>query len=68
MKCSGGRQIKAKLQMSIWQSPQWKLLADLAGPYLSELLFIPGVVIEGHEWKFVAITYLQGKTVCSILT
>ncbi|KAH6957657.1 hypothetical protein BKA56DRAFT_602290 [Ilyonectria sp. MPI-CAGE-AT-0026] len=61
-KRSGGHQTKAKLQMSIWQSAQWKLLADLAGPYLSELPFIPGVVIEGHEWKFVATTNLQGKT------
>lgn len=49
--------------MGVWQAAQWKLLGELAGEAISELEMIPGVVVEGHEWKFVATTNLGGKTV-----
>lgn len=54
---------RAWLQIGVWQASQWKLLRELAGEALQELPFIPGIVVEGHEWKLVATTHKQGKTV-----
>ncbi|KAH6972630.1 hypothetical protein EDB80DRAFT_596143 [Ilyonectria destructans] len=59
----GGHERKAEFQLGIWQSAQWKLLSEKAGPDVPELLsFIPGIVVQGHEWKLVATTYKGGKT------
>lgn len=62
-KRSGEHEQKAKLQMGIWQSAQWRLLSHLAKDGLAQLPFIPGIVIQGHEWKLVATSYHNGKTV-----
>lgn len=49
--------------MGVWQAAQWKMLRELAGEAISELEMIPGVIVEGHEWRFVATTNVNGKTV-----
>ncbi|KAI5456253.1 hypothetical protein BGZ63DRAFT_367449 [Mariannaea sp. PMI_226] len=54
---------KAVLQIGIWQAAQWKLLCEHAGDAVDKLSFIPGLVVEGHEWKLVATTHKEGKTV-----
>ncbi|KAF5230015.1 hypothetical protein FANTH_14010 [Fusarium anthophilum] len=54
---------KAVLQIGIWQAAQWKLLFEHAGDAVNKLSFIPGLVVEGHEWKLVATTYKEGRTV-----
>ncbi|KAG4272803.1 hypothetical protein FPRO04_10318 [Fusarium proliferatum] len=30
---------------------------------LGNLSFIPGIIVEGHQWRFVASTYVGGKTI-----
>jgi hypothetical protein len=54
---------KAVLQIGIWQAAQWKLLFEHAGDAVNKLPFIPGLVVEGHEWKLVATTHKEGRTV-----
>ncbi|KAI8648697.1 hypothetical protein NCS57_01481900 [Fusarium keratoplasticum] len=59
----GGQERKAEFQLGIWLAAQWKLLAEQAAPEgLRELPFIPGIIVNGHEWKMVAATYADGKT------
>ncbi|KAK2053474.1 hypothetical protein LY76DRAFT_274210 [Colletotrichum caudatum] len=54
---------KAALQMGIWHTGQWKFLLDKAGSdALGGLPFLPGIVVHGHRWCFVATTYIGGKT------
>ncbi|RMJ01445.1 hypothetical protein BHE90_017164 [Fusarium euwallaceae] len=66
-KRSGESEQKAQLQMGVWQAAQWKLLSELAGDDLHKLPFIPGIFIHGHEWKFVATSHQNGKTVSNLL-
>ncbi|KAH6866134.1 hypothetical protein B0T10DRAFT_502817 [Thelonectria olida] len=54
---------KAVLQIGIWQASQWKLLSKRAGEAIEELSFIPGIVVEGHQWKLVATTHKGGNTI-----
>ncbi|EEU38524.1 uncharacterized protein NECHADRAFT_88651 [Fusarium vanettenii 77-13-4] len=59
----GGQERKAEFQLGSWLAAQWKLLAEQAAPEgLRELPFIPGIIVNGHEWKMVAATYADGKT------
>ncbi|TQN63910.1 hypothetical protein CSHISOI_11375, partial [Colletotrichum shisoi] len=49
----------AEAQLVIWHSAQWRLLRRLverAEPNMSLPDFIPGIIIQGHEWMFVAST------------
>ena len=62
-KRQNGEGDKAVLQIGIWQAAQWNLLSELTGSGIEELSFIPGIVVEGHEWKLVATTHKAGKTV-----
>lgn len=62
-KGDGGSHKKANLQIGIWQSAQWRFLTDVAGSRARDFAFIPGIVVEGHEWKLVATTNDGGKTV-----
>ncbi|KAK2666803.1 hypothetical protein RAB80_017920 [Fusarium oxysporum f. sp. vasinfectum] len=57
---------KAVLQIGIWQAAQWKLLFEHAGDAIDKLSFIPGLVVEGHEWKLVATTHKEGKTASAL--
>ena len=54
-----GQQDAAELQIGTWHKAQWKLLTQLtarSGGSLDKLPFLPGVIINGHEWTFVATT------------
>lgn len=62
-KRDGGSHKKANLQVGIWQLAQWRFLTDVAGSRAREFAFIPGIIIEGHEWKLVVTTNYGGKTV-----
>ncbi|PVH91463.1 hypothetical protein DM02DRAFT_734165 [Periconia macrospinosa] len=56
----------AKIQMSIWVASQLNKLEELVtheGRGLSGLPFLPVIVIQGHEWYFLAATRVQGETV-----
>ncbi|KAJ3532969.1 hypothetical protein NM208_g4684 [Fusarium decemcellulare] len=55
---------KANLQMNVWQAAQWRLLEELAGATaLEELEFLPGILVQGHKWEFVASSYQDGRTI-----
>ncbi|RSL45049.1 hypothetical protein CEP54_014439 [Fusarium duplospermum] len=58
----GGDLKKADLQLCSWQAAQWTLLADQAGDAISRLPFLPGIIVQGHEWKFVATTRTNEET------
>ncbi|KAJ4130613.1 hypothetical protein NW754_009666 [Fusarium falciforme] len=62
-KRQNGEGDKAVLQIGIWQAAQWNLLSELTESRIEDLSFIPGIVVEGHEWKLVATTHRAGKTV-----
>ncbi|KAK1569437.1 uncharacterized protein LY79DRAFT_674664 [Colletotrichum navitas] len=58
-----GHTQKAALQIGIWQTGQWKFLLNKARPdALKKLSFLPGIVVHGHRWCFVATTYTNSKT------
>ncbi|KAM0417174.1 hypothetical protein ACHAPT_012811 [Fusarium lateritium] len=53
----------ANIQMGVWQAAQWKALEHLAGSEaLKSLEFLPGLLVFGHQWNFVASSYKDGKT------
>ncbi|KAF4990237.1 hypothetical protein FDECE_14457 [Fusarium decemcellulare] len=55
---------KAMLQIGTWHSSQWQsLLWGKESPLVS-LQFIPGIIVQGHQWRFVASTfnYKNSKT------
>uniref|UniRef100_A0A0B7KRZ7 PD-(D/E)XK nuclease-like domain-containing protein n=1 Tax=Bionectria ochroleuca TaxID=29856 RepID=A0A0B7KRZ7_BIOOC len=58
----GGDERKEEFQLGIWHSAQWKLLAKQAGDGVAHLAFIPGIIVQGHDWKLVVTTYKEGKT------
>lgn len=58
----GGDVRKADVQLAAWQAAQWAFLESQAGDGLGELAFLPGIIVQGHEWKFVATTWSNGKT------
>ncbi|CZR49466.1 uncharacterized protein FPRO_15826 [Fusarium proliferatum ET1] len=52
----GGDQRRADVQTATWHASQWTFLESHAGDGISELPFLPGIIVQGHEWKFVATT------------
>lgn len=62
-KRQSGAMEKGLLQSGVWQASQWNLLSHLAGDAINLLEFIPGIVIEGDDWKFVATTHSRSLTV-----
>ncbi|RSL92416.1 hypothetical protein CEP52_013833 [Fusarium oligoseptatum] len=58
----GGDLKKADLQLCSWQAAQWTLLSDQAGDAISRLPFLPGIIVQGHEWKFVVTTRKNEET------
>lgn len=57
----------AKIQMSIWVTAQLNKLEQLVasdGGGLPGLPYIPVIVIQGHEWYFLAANRERGGTVC----
>jgi hypothetical protein len=59
----GESQSKSELQMGIWHAAQWRFLASQVGDRLDTLEFIPGLIVMGDVWKFVASSHKDGKTV-----
>lgn len=47
---------KAVLQMGTWHSSQWRSLSWGRRQTPSSLEFLPGIIIQGHDWLFVATT------------
>ncbi|KAF5022985.1 hypothetical protein F66182_4942 [Fusarium sp. NRRL 66182] len=51
------------VQMSVWQAAQWNLLDQITPPghRADEVLdFLPGIIIQGHNW-YLVITTREGK-------
>ncbi|KAJ4315905.1 hypothetical protein N0V84_008111 [Fusarium piperis] len=63
----GGDLKKADLQLCSWQAAQWTMLAGQAGGAINRLTFLPGIIVQGHEWKFVATTRTNEETVSGSL-
>ncbi|GKU11587.1 unnamed protein product, partial [Fusarium langsethiae] len=59
----GGDQRKADVQTAAWHASHWTFLQSLAGDKVSELPFLPGIIVHAHEWKFVATTRRGKETV-----
>ncbi|KAJ0167504.1 hypothetical protein CTA2_2192 [Colletotrichum tanaceti] len=53
---------KATLQMGTWLSAQWRSLATLGWRSTSAIQFLPGIIVQGHYWHFVA-SIRQGSQV-----
>lgn len=58
---SGNDYMEALGQMNAWLTAQWTRLRELvedsdAETHLNGLFYLPGVVVEGHDWYFVAAT------------
>ncbi|OBR02197.1 hypothetical protein CH63R_14498 [Colletotrichum higginsianum IMI 349063] len=53
---------KATLQMGTWLSAQWRSLATLGWRSTSAIQFLPGIIVQGHYWHFVA-SVRQGSQV-----
>ncbi|SPO01537.1 uncharacterized protein DNG_04210 [Cephalotrichum gorgonifer] len=62
---SGQGLAAANLRMASWHAAQWNFLAEVGRSSSGEvgLEFLPGVVVEGHEWSFMASTREGTKTV-----
>ncbi|KPM42798.1 hypothetical protein AK830_g3733 [Neonectria ditissima] len=53
---------RADIQLAAWQAAQWSFLEAQAGDKVNRLAFLPGIIVQGHEWKFVATTRRDCKT------
>ncbi|EKJ76972.1 hypothetical protein FPSE_02847 [Fusarium pseudograminearum CS3096] len=54
--------VSAEVHLAAWQAAQWQSFYQMAGDDVKRLEFLPGIIIEGHDWKFVATTWENGKT------
>ncbi|GKU10526.1 unnamed protein product, partial [Fusarium langsethiae] len=59
----GGDLRRADVQTAAWHAAQWTYLKSQAGDAVDELPFLPGIIVQGHEWKFVATTRKNNETV-----
>lgn len=60
----------AALQVGTWQAAHWKFLQKLLaaqGLDVGTLDFLPGLIVQGLEWYFVATTNVDGVKVGSTL-
>ncbi|GJC90455.1 hypothetical protein ColLi_13293 [Colletotrichum liriopes] len=56
----------AQSQLLVWLEAQWRVLERLsnrAEPPLPLPEFLPGVIVEGHQWYFVASTRSKTETI-----
>ncbi|KAG8665226.1 hypothetical protein FPOAC2_14480 [Fusarium poae] len=58
----GGDVKKGDVQMASWQAAQWTCLANQAGDSIEKLPFLPGIIVQGHHWSFVATTRRGDET------
>ncbi|CZR37897.1 uncharacterized protein FPRO_06912 [Fusarium proliferatum ET1] len=56
-KSRSGNSQDAEVQLAAWQAAQWLNMDVDVGDNISELGFLPGIIIDGHEWRFHATTY-----------
>jgi hypothetical protein len=60
----GGDIAKGEQQLAIWHAAQWEFLIARAGDAsVSQLGFLPGIVVQGHSWSLVITTRSQATTV-----
>ncbi|KAI3528349.1 hypothetical protein CABS02_15140, partial [Colletotrichum abscissum] len=62
----GGSVDDAQLQMGSWHAVQWAFLDEATaktGSSLQDLPFLPGLIVQGEHWYFVATTREGKKTV-----
>ncbi|KAL6914784.1 hypothetical protein FSST1_012544 [Fusarium sambucinum] len=63
IKCKDSKNsLSPEVHLSSWQAAQWKSLHEMAGHDIKELEFLPGIIVDGHEWKFIATTWEKGRT------
>lgn len=62
-KKTSGDTAKADRQIALWQAAQWEFFSKVTPYGVSELPFLPGIIVDGNIWKFVATTWQDGKTV-----
>ncbi|KAG6990635.1 hypothetical protein FocnCong_v020117 [Fusarium oxysporum f. sp. conglutinans] len=56
----------AELQTGTWHSAHWEFLSrrlEKTGGTFDKLSFLPGILVQGHDWSFVVTTREEGKTV-----
>ncbi|KAK1451092.1 hypothetical protein CCUS01_11271 [Colletotrichum cuscutae] len=66
----GSSQDDAHLQIGTWHAAQWtylERLAQIQGATLQGLAFLPGLIIEGEDWHFVASTREGASTVAVVV-
>jgi hypothetical protein len=63
----GGDVKKGDVQMASWQAAQWTCLASQAGDSIEKLPFLPGIIVQGHHWSFVATTRRGDETVSVLI-
>ncbi|KAJ0163685.1 hypothetical protein CTA2_2580 [Colletotrichum tanaceti] len=65
-KTPGGSVEAATLQVGTWHAAQWKFLESILndgdGGDLACLEFLPGLIVQGSDWWFVASTRGNGET------
>ncbi|RKK79605.1 hypothetical protein BFJ71_g16164 [Fusarium oxysporum] len=44
----------ATLRMGTWQSARWHSLQHKCSSSLRSIDFLPGIIVQGHDWQFVA--------------
>ncbi|GKT67508.1 hypothetical protein ColTof4_14432 [Colletotrichum tofieldiae] len=62
----GGSLDNAALQMGVWHTAQWNFLSRLAGIRgfdLASLPCLPGIIVQGEQWFFVASTRQANTTI-----
>ncbi|KAJ4184063.1 hypothetical protein NW759_017049 [Fusarium solani] len=65
-KRAGEQGDNATLQMGTWHSAQWRSLRYNQHRSPRSIEFLPGIIIQGHEWKFVA-SVLDQSGKCQLL-
>jgi hypothetical protein len=63
----GENRLSPEVHLSAWQAAQWRSLCEMAGSDIKGLEFLPGIIVDGHEWKFIATTWKNGRTVCTCI-
>lgn len=53
---------RALLQIGTWHSSQWRALQWQSKADLTAIGFLPGIMVQGHSWQFVASTLQGGKS------
>lgn len=52
---------RALLQIGTWHSSQWRALQRGSDAHMAGMGCLPGIIVQGHSWYFVASTVETGK-------